>query len=96
MTGIPVSIIIPNYNGEQILTKTLTSVVEAAHAYIGECEIIVVDDASQDNSIKLIAENFPEVTARYTSPEVEGSILRNRGNKNTSSPFVIFLSFLTS
>ena len=61
MTGIPVSIIIPNYNGEKILTKTLTSVVEAAHAYIGECEIIVVDDASQDNSMKLITEKFPEI-----------------------------------
>ena len=61
MTGIPVSIIIPNYNGEQILTKTLTSVVEATDVYPGECEIIVVDDASQDNSIKLLTENFPEI-----------------------------------
>lgn len=61
MTGIPVSIVIPNYNSEQILTKTLVSVVEAAHAYRGKSEIIVVDDASQDNSIKLIAENFPEI-----------------------------------
>lgn len=61
MTAIPVSIVIPNYNGGQILTKTLVSVVEAAQAYWGECEIIVVDDASPDNSVKLIAENFPEI-----------------------------------
>ena len=61
MDPVPVSIIIPNYNGERILGGTLTSVVEAAHAYPGECEIIVVDDASQDNSMKLITENFPEI-----------------------------------
>lgn len=57
----PVSIIIPNYNGEQILSRALTGVTEAVRAYAGHCEIIVVDDASQDNSIDLISENFPDI-----------------------------------
>ncbi len=57
----PVSIIIPNYNGEQILSRALTSVTEAVRAYAGQCEIIVVDDASQDNSIDLISKYFPDV-----------------------------------
>ena len=52
----PVSIIIPNYNGEQILPRALTSVTEAVRAVAGQCEIIVVDDASQDNNIDLISE----------------------------------------
>jgi len=56
----PVSIIIPNYNGEQILPRALASVSEAVRAYAGPSEIIVVDDASRDNSIDLIAQNFPD------------------------------------
>jgi GT2 family glycosyltransferase len=58
----PVSIIIPNYNGEQILPRALASVSEAVRAYAGTSEIIVVDDASRDNSIDLIAQNFPDIS----------------------------------
>jgi GT2 family glycosyltransferase len=61
MKFISVSIVIPNYNGEPILKKNLASVVEAADAYPGKCEIIVVDDASQDDSVDLIEHNFPDV-----------------------------------
>ena len=61
MNLAPVSIVIPNYNGESILAKNLGRVVEAADAYAGACEIILVDDASEDNSITLIDENFPGI-----------------------------------
>jgi GT2 family glycosyltransferase len=61
MDSLAVSIIIPNYNGEQILPRALTSVTEAVLAYAGQSEIIVVDDASQDNSIDLISQNFPDI-----------------------------------
>ena len=57
----PVSIIIPNYNGEQILPRALTSVTEAVRAYAGQSEIIIVDDASQDNSVDLISQNYPDI-----------------------------------
>ena len=58
---MPVSIIIPNYNGEQILANNLVSVVQAAESYPGESELIVVDDASQDNSVQMITMDFPEI-----------------------------------
>jgi GT2 family glycosyltransferase len=61
MDTLAVSIIIPNYNGEQILKRSLPHVVEAAGSYPGNCEIIVVDDASQDNSLQLIADQFPKI-----------------------------------
>jgi GT2 family glycosyltransferase len=57
----PISIIIPNYNGEQILPRALASVREAGRAYPGPTEIIVVDDASRDNSVEFIAHNFPDI-----------------------------------
>jgi GT2 family glycosyltransferase len=61
MDTLAVSIIIPNYNGEQILKRSLPHVVEAAGAYPGNCEIIVGDDPSQDNSLQLIADQFPKI-----------------------------------
>jgi len=42
----PISIIIPTYNGNELLEKYLPSVVEACKSYGGEWEIIVVDDGS--------------------------------------------------
>jgi GT2 family glycosyltransferase len=57
----PVSIIIPNYNGEDILPAALTSVSAAAQAYAGQSEIIVVDDASQDSSVDLVTQHFANI-----------------------------------
>ena len=57
----PVSIIIPNFNAESILLQSLAEVVAAVNAYPEDCEIIVVDDASTDNSVQLISRHFPDI-----------------------------------
>lgn len=57
MNNNDVSIIIPNWNGETLLSVNLPKVIEAAKG----CEIIVVDDASSDKSLKLLETQFPEV-----------------------------------
>lgn len=58
-----VSIVIPNYNGEELLSKHLPDVVKA---YKNErnriLEVILVDDASIDRSTRLLKKFFPEVT----------------------------------
>lgn len=47
-----VSIVIPNWNGRHLLEKNLPSVIAAAkNEKNGICEIIVVDDYSQDDSL---------------------------------------------
>jgi len=61
MDTLKVSIVIPNYNGEHLIKQNMVSVIEAADAYPAKSEIIVVDDASQDNSVKLLEENFPDI-----------------------------------
>lgn len=61
MSWSAVSIIIPNFNGEDLLVKNLPQVVKAALAYEGPCEVIVVDDASQDGSINFIRTHYPLV-----------------------------------
>ncbi|MGH8015763.1 MAG: glycosyltransferase, partial [Candidatus Zixiibacteriota bacterium] len=50
------SIIIPNYNGAQLLREYFPSVLAAAAKYSGKFEIIIVDDASTDDSRIVITE----------------------------------------
>jgi GT2 family glycosyltransferase/glycosyltransferase involved in cell wall biosynthesis len=51
------SVVIPNWNGRDLLEKYLPSVVEA----MGANEVIVVDNGSTDGSAKFVRERFPTV-----------------------------------
>lgn len=50
------AVIIPNWQGRRLLKKNLPSVLR-----VGFDEIIVVDDASTDDSVSFLQENFPTV-----------------------------------
>ena len=59
-----VSVVTPNYNGEKFLEKYFDCLGYDAD-YIGE--VIIVDNASEDNSMKFIEEcsfDFPVVVIR--------------------------------
>ncbi|MHC4252471.1 MAG: glycosyltransferase [Planctomycetota bacterium] len=55
-----ISIVIPNYNGEDLLRRHLPGVIEAARRE-NSAEVIVVDDASTDGSLGLLQRGFPSV-----------------------------------
>ena len=52
-----VAIVILNWNGVNYLEKFLGKVVQ----YSGDCRIILADNASTDDSIEFVLENFPQV-----------------------------------
>ena len=54
------SVVIPNWNGRDLLEKYLPSVVLAMSGH-PDNEIIVVDNASEDGSRTYLAEHFPQV-----------------------------------
>jgi len=58
-----VSIIIPNWNGTDLLRAHLPSVLDAKKKYCGTLEIIVVDDASTDASLEILQKEFSGVKA---------------------------------
>jgi GT2 family glycosyltransferase/glycosyltransferase involved in cell wall biosynthesis len=66
-----VSVVIPNYNGRDLLEECLPSVVSAMTSYRGGAEIILVDDASTDESVAFVRERFPSVRIV--------ALLKNRG-----------------
>ena len=52
-----VAVVILNYNGASMLEKFLPSVV----AYSPEADVIVADNASNDNSLEVLKVNFPDL-----------------------------------
>ncbi len=54
------SVVIPNWNGRDLLAKYLPSVIAAWRA-IRTNEIIVVDNGSEDGSAEFVREHFPSV-----------------------------------
>lgn len=54
------SVVIPNWNGRDLLEKYLPSVVEAM-AGSPDNEVIVVDNGSEDGSADFVRQNFPSV-----------------------------------
>jgi GT2 family glycosyltransferase len=69
-----VSIVIPTWNGLELLKQFLPSVIQAAHHYRNPTEIIIVDDGSEDDTVGWFArEGFVE--------EQNLKFLRNETNR---------------
>jgi GalNAc5-diNAcBac-PP-undecaprenol beta-1,3-glucosyltransferase len=84
-----VSVVIPTHNRAQLLARALRSVL--AQTY-GRLEIIVVDDASQDNTKDVVAQ-FGDLRILYIHHETNkgGSATRNTGIRAATGDFVAFL-----
>lgn len=54
-----VAVIILNWNGEKLLREFLPSVLKHTNAELGR--VVVVDNHSSDNSVKVMVDEFPEV-----------------------------------
>ncbi len=91
-----ISIIIPNYNGEELLSKNLSKVLDEAKSYrAGKYEVIVVDDGSRDNSMGILKEikNKNQFLRIFENEENMGfSITVNRGVKESSGDIIILLN----
>ncbi len=55
------SVVVPNYNGEHIIARCLSSIIISARQTQIPFEIIIVDDGSTDKSREIIREKFPNV-----------------------------------
>jgi GT2 family glycosyltransferase len=71
-----INIIILNYNGKELLSECLPSVIKSASNYKGTCVITVLDNCSSDGSDKFVAEHFKNV-AFYKAPKNEVLISYN-------------------
>lgn len=82
-----VSIVIPNYNGEELIKKNLPKVIEASL----DSEIIVVDDASNDQSITEL-KKFERIKVLRNKNNLGFSSTVNKGVSEASGDIVVLLN----
>ncbi|OGY46183.1 MAG: hypothetical protein A2840_02485 [Candidatus Buchananbacteria bacterium RIFCSPHIGHO2_01_FULL_47_11b] len=84
-----VSFVIPNYNGKHLLQKHLPAVFASAR---GGDEVIVVDDASTDGSVKFIKTAFPQVRVIVQQKNMRFAEACNAGVRAAKHPLVFLLN----
>ena len=90
---LKISIVIPNFNGRQLLEKHLPVVIKAACGVSqAGCQIIVVDDASTDDSVAFLKKNFPEVLVIEKKKNEGFSSTVNLGVKKATGEIVVLLN----
>lgn len=86
------SFIIPNYEGEDLLSKNLPKLLRELQDYKdGKTEVIVVDDGSTDNSVELIG-NFSQVKLLKNEKNSGFSITVNKGANAASGDILVLLN----
>ena len=86
-----VSVIVPVYNAEKYLSKTLNSIINQTYKNL---EIIIIDDCSTDDSKKLIksyASKDDRIRPFYSEINQGVSKSRNMGLKTFTGDFVLFV-----
>lgn len=82
------SVIIPNYNGEELLRENLPKVFEAISSHKdGKVEVIVADDCSMDNSLVEIQNTILQwrIKSQSASWRIKFKSIRNEKNLGFSS-----------
>ena len=83
------SIIIPHYNGKKILRRCLNSLIETTPS---NHEIIVVDNASSDDSLSMLEKDFSQVRTISNKTNLGYAGACNVGALNSTNDYLIFLN----
>src|SRR3990172_2007442 len=88
-----VTCVIPNYNGEHLLAKNLPRLLVASKNKRNKIrQIVVVDDASTDGSLKLLREEFPDVVVVKNKVNRGFSATVNAGVKVAKEEIILLLN----
>ncbi len=87
-----ISVVIPNYNGSNLLLKIIPHCIRALQNTNLPYEMIVADDCSTDNSIETLLHNFPSVKISTASVNSGFSVTANRGVIASTYNWVLLLN----
>jgi GT2 family glycosyltransferase len=82
------SVVSVSYNGCALLRQTLQSVFDAKR----DLEYIVIDNASQDDSVAMVRAEFPQVTLVENSENVGAAKAYNQGVRLSHGEYIVFLN----
>ena len=82
-----VSIIITNFNGKKYLKNCFDSLKENTFS---DFELILIDNASSDESVDFVSENYPEVKIVRLDKNLGLSIASNKAREQASGKYLFF------
>ncbi len=85
------SIVIPNWNGRGLLEKFLPSLLDAISGS-PENEVIVVDNASDDDSVSFLQERYPQVRVLLNQQNLGFALGANAGVRAAQNDVVVLLN----
>lgn len=83
-----VTVVVTCFNRSHTIKRTIESILQQTY---GNIELIVVDDASTDNSVNLISENFPNIILLRNSNNCGQNASLSLGFKNSSGSIFAYL-----
>jgi GT2 family glycosyltransferase len=89
---LDVSVVISNHNTRDMLRACLQSVLQDLDRSSLSCEVIVVDDASEDGSADMVASQFPRVTLLRNIDTRGYAKTNNTGIRAASGAAVLLLN----
>ena len=91
-TALAVTVVLPNYNGRELLARFLPPVVAAAGAVSPPARILVVDDASGDSSADYLRAEWPDIDILTNDRNLGFGATANRGVEAARTPLVLLLN----
>lgn len=82
------SVIIPYFNKAAYIIRCIDSVLNQT---VGDYEIIVINDGSTDNGVKLISDKYKDSIAIYSQKNQGVSVARNNGIKQAKFDYIALL-----
>jgi len=89
MASSAATIIIPNFNGARFLPRLLESLSAQTEP---SWTVVVVDDASSDDSVEYLRRNWPAVQLIVNPTNMGFAASCNRGLRAAETPFVVLLN----
>ncbi len=83
-----VTVIIPNYNGRDLLAKNLPQVIKNCT----NCKILIIDDASIDDSVSLVHKKFKKVKIVRLKKNLGFAGAANKGVELAQTDLVLLLN----
>ena len=89
-----VSVVIPTFEGKELLENYLPSLIHTLQtsASVSSYEVIVVDDASTDDTELFLQKNYPEIVFIKNDENSGFSKTSNRGLRRATCDLVLFLN----
>ncbi|SFU20862.1 Glycosyltransferase, GT2 family [Algoriphagus locisalis] len=87
-----ISVVLPNYNGKELLDRYLPFTFQALENSKCKYEIILVDDASQDDSVTFTQENHPTITIIQNAQNKGFSFSCNQGIMAAKHDLVLLIN----